>query len=812
MRKWTMTAGLLFCAAASVYSSQAVGAKQPRAAKANGEAQPNQVNVLDGATATTAGDPFAATTGDPSTQPATQPNDAAPTEVMPSNGGPAAPLQMNSDGTFSLNIVNGADLVEQLRVIGFQAQMSVIPSKEVRGALPAVDLYNVTVTEALDALLHSNGYAWRQKGNFIHVYSAKELEQMEKAQRVMNTEVFRVYYTPAANAVTMIKPVLSGDGQVSLTTPAVSGIESGAKDVGGNSHATDDVIVVSDFPENLDRVRAILREVDQRPQQILIEATILRATLREDNKLGVDFNILGGVDFSTIVSNASGQITNASPGAITPSAHSVGTGTAFSGPIEGGLKVGIVSNNVSVFVAALEGITDTTVMANPKVLALNKQKGEVIVGRKDGYLTTTLTDTTATQTVEFLDTGTRLIFRPFIGNDGYIRMEVHPEDSSGGLNGDSLPFKSTTEVTSNVMVKDGHTVVIGGLFRESTVSAKNQIPIVGNLPLIGYLFKNQTDSTLREEVIILLTPHIVKDDSVYAELSEQELRHVEQMRVGARRGLMFWGRERMANLYYDCALKEMSKARPDRKKAIFYLNAATGLVPTFGEAIELRQDLTGRELTAASGSSVRGFVRSAMMVDHQPTTQPVDTYERVGAAGERATTQPYARADEPTTSPSTQPQGTGLLTSNSSFEFGAEANNLGGFQPATQPTEGFSMVEACDDCETAPLAETDMESPSYDPSSEPSRDGWSSPATPEPKSRFVRVEDEDAVRWITPTTHPVASTGGTGPSTQPTVSFFGVRGLGAAIAEMMKQSGEQQQPGDTTVTEMPMDELPGDNK
>jgi type IV pilus assembly protein PilQ len=809
-----MTAGLLFCAAASVYSSQAVGAKEPRSAKPTGPGQPNDVKVLEDPTSAAtagneAGDPFAPTAGDPSTQPSTQPGDVTPTEVMPSNGGPAAPLQMNSDGTFSLNIVNGADLVEQLRVIGFQAQMSVIPSKEVRGALPAVDLYNVTVTEALDALLHSNGYAWRQKGNFIHVYSAKELEQMEKAQRVMNTEVFRVYYTPAVNAVNMIKPVLSSDGQVSLTTPALSGIESGVKDMGGNSHATDDILVVSDFPENLDRVRAVLREIDRRPQQILIEATIMRATLSENNKLGVDFNILGGVDFSSITSNSSGQIVNAGAGTISPSAHSVGTGTAFSGPIQGGLKVGIVTNNVSVFVAALEGVTDTVVMANPKVLALNKQKGEVIVGRKDGYLTTTLTDTTATQTVEFLDTGTRLIFRPFIGDDGYIRMEVHPEDSSGGLNSDSLPFKVTTEVTSNVMVKDGHTIVIGGLFRESTSSSKSQIPIVGNLPLVGHLFKNQADDTVREEVIILLTPHIVKDDSVYSQLSEQELKHAEQMRVGARRGLMFWGRERMANLYYDCALKELSKRNPDRKKAIFYLNAATGLVPTFSEAIDLKQDLTGRELTAASGSSVRGFVRRTMLVDHQPTTLPADENERLGDAETSPATQPFAFG-EPTTSPSTQPQDAGLLTSNTSFEFGAEFNNLGGFQPATQPTEGFSMVDPCDECEAMPLAETDMESPSYDPGSEPVREGWSTPAA-QPKSRIVKIDDEDAVRWITPTTHPVASNNSAnGPSTQPTVSFFGVRGLGAAMAEMMKQSSEQSD--DTTVTEVPMEELPGDNK
>src|SRR6185295_1507773 len=130
-------------------------------------------------------------------------------------------------------------------------------------------------------------------------------------------------------------------------------------------------------------------------------------------------------------------------------------------------------------------------------LALNKQKGEVIVGNKDGYLTTTVTESAQTQTVEFLDTGTRLVFRPFIGDDGYIRMEIHPEDSSGGLQGSSnLPFKITTEVTSNVLVKDNHPIVIGGLFREASNTGRWEIPGLGNLPLAGPLFRQQRDTTV----------------------------------------------------------------------------------------------------------------------------------------------------------------------------------------------------------------------------------------------------------------------------------------------------------------------------
>jgi len=633
MRKWTKTACLLFCAAASVYSDQAIGAKPGRPAKTPDKSQSSDVKVLEDNV-----DPFAT---EPTTAPTTEPS------ALNVPSGPVAPLQMNADGTFSLNIVSGADLVEQLRVIGFQAQKSILPSKEVHAALPALDLYNVTVNEALDALLHTNGFVWQEKGNFIYVYSAKEAAEMEKANRVMNTEVFKLYYTPAANALGMIKPVLSPEAQATSTTPAISGIESGAKDVGGNSHATDDMLVITDYPENLDQVRKIIKEIDRRPQQILIEATILRASLTEENELGVDFNVIGGADFSTIVSNTVGQITGAGAGSFSTNASSVGTGNSFSGPIQGGLKVGVVTNNVSVFVAALEGVTDTTVLANPKVLALNKQKGEVIVGRKDGYLTTTVTESAQTQTVEFLDTGTRLIFRPFIGDDGYIRMEIHPEDSSGGLTSANLPFKITTEVTSNVMVKDGHTIVIGGLFRESTDTSRSQIPVLGNLPFAGVLFRQQRDHTQREEVIILLTPHIVKDDAAYSALSEQQLALGEKMRVGVRRGMMFWGRERLAQMNYECAVQEMSKSKPDRKKAIWFLDAATGLNPMFVEAINMRQELTGQELTETGGSTARSFVQRAILADRYPDTVPSASAEDMLCD---PATQP-AMAETPTSQP-----------------------------------------------------------------------------------------------------------------------------------------------------------------
>jgi type IV pilus assembly protein PilQ len=674
MRTWTKTAGLLFTAALSVYSNQASVALAGERAMPAPAAPATDVKVLEET------DPFAAPTSQPSTQPAGQGQSVSSSEVSVSDA-----------GTVEIH-VNDANLVEVLRMLSLQTQKNILPSKEVRGSVTA-NLYDVTVREALDAILHANGYAYREKGNFIYVYTTKELSDIEKAELRMQTRVFRVYYTPALNAQNMIKPVMSSAGQSVVTTAAASGIESGTSGLGGNDHASDDILVVTDYPDNLERVKQILDEVDKRPQQILLEAVICRAVLNEDNAFGIDFTALGGVDFNNL--NNNDNIENLADDGIAK----VDTGFTNNVP-NGGLNVAFVSNNIGVFLKALEQTTDTTILANPKILTLNKQKGEVFVGNEDGYYTTVTTETTTSQTVESLKTGTRLIFRPYIAGDGYIRMEIHPEDSAGEVKANGLPSKSTTELNSNVMVKDGHTIVIGGLFRESTTQGRSQIPLLGNIPLVGAAFRSTRDRTVREEVIIMLTPHIVKDDSVLSEMAEAELKRAEQLRVGARHGLMWFGRERLAESHYESAKREMAKDRPNRKSALWHLNCATNLNPKFIEAIEMKQELTGREITAADSSSIRGYVRRAMLEDvapvssTKPSTRPSDTTLSYGAP----TTQPLAAA--PATqplmaeAPSTQPTVAEADLSEELMQgYAEEVESDFAAAPATQPAEGTAVTE-----------------------------------------------------------------------------------------------------------------------
>ena len=132
---------------------------------------------------------------------------------------------------------------------------------------------------------------------------------------------------------------------------------------------------------------------------------------------------------------------------------------------------------------------DTTVVANPRLMVLNKQRAEIQIGQQKGYINQTVTETSSSQSVEFLDIGAQLRLRPFISSDGLIRMEVHPELSDGTVeveNNFTLPNKTITQVTTNIMVRDGCTVIIGGLIKEELTNHHDANPRAGQSAVGGF--------------------------------------------------------------------------------------------------------------------------------------------------------------------------------------------------------------------------------------------------------------------------------------------------------------------------------------
>jgi type II secretory pathway component GspD/PulD (secretin) len=268
--------------------------------------------------------------------------------------------------------------------------------------------------------------------------------------------------------------------------------------------ALNDTIVVYDFPEKIAEAEKVIKTLDVKPKQVLIEATILSALLDEDSDFGIDWNLLNGERLTGSLT----QIANTTTGTPIETLGMAIPGAAFQAGFTSGDLVGLIT--------ATESVTDVTVLANPKILAVNKQQGSLLIGKKLGYNSqTTQTDGgTTTSKVEFYESGTRLVFRPYIGNDGYIRMEIYPKDSSAELNATTgAPDETTTELQANIIVKDGETIVIGGIYTRDKSTNTSGVPGFKDIPVLGWLFKTQGKTDNKTELLIFLTPSIVQGDA-----------------------------------------------------------------------------------------------------------------------------------------------------------------------------------------------------------------------------------------------------------------------------------------------------------
>jgi type IV pilus assembly protein PilQ len=483
----------------------------------------------------------------------------------------AEPENMELDKTFtgesvqSINLRQDMPIKDALRFLAVKYRKNIIPSAKVNGKVNVANLYGVTFEEALDAVLGRDFY-YEFGDNFIKVYTKDEYDEMAKDSSRMTSKAFALNYVNAAEIKALIMPVLSELGKIGTTTAAAVDTEAGK---GGDTVSMKDTIVVYDYPERLDQISRMIKEIDVKPQQIMIEVTILSAELSETTQFGINWTKIGGLTSASLPFGISANLLNSAA-------------TAFTANLN--------NDEITAAITAQEGITDTTVLANPKIMALNKQAGYINIGEERGYTASTTQGQTTTTSVDFLISGTILKFRPFICEDGYIRMEINPELSTGSVQTDvnsTLPLKTITQVKSNIMVKDGRTIVIGGLFKEKLANENTQVPVVGDIPIIGALFKKTKDANLRTELVILITPHIIDESSDIAAKDKQE--DISRIVNGSRKRMNSISRVRIYEDIYAKAVKYYSEKKYD--KALTELNWIIGFRPNALEAVKLKEKI-----------------------------------------------------------------------------------------------------------------------------------------------------------------------------------------------------------------------------
>lgn len=417
------------------------------------------------------------------------------------------------------------DLGTILELFSTNYQLNLVYGPDVVGSV-TMNFFDAPVQDALRKLLAANEFMYEVDDQFLIIKPIPAAVPGQTSASKFLPTVIRLNHIRAKEATAMLQPLLAGTERMISGMESQKGIDS-LTDLGGNEEASQELLVLYASDASVEKVRALLAEIDIPPTQILVEATIMSVAVTDEFKLGVDFNAFGGIDFQAMggVTNLTDQMVTTTTSGDTLNGWLGGLSQrGFTSPADNGLHFGILRNQIGMFVSALEKVSNTTVLSNPQILTVNRHAAELLVGRKLPYITTTVTETGTLQSVKFLEVGTSLVFRPFVTDDGYVRMEVYPKKSDGFINSLGLPEETTTEVKTNILVKEGNTVVIGGLIETGQVTEEEQVPLLGSIPYIGDLFSSTKERETKSEIIVLLTPHIVSDAGLAQRSDEYRLR------------------------------------------------------------------------------------------------------------------------------------------------------------------------------------------------------------------------------------------------------------------------------------------------
>lgn len=381
-----------------------------------------------------------------------------------------------SDGRISID-VRDLSISHVIGYIANQTGLNIVTSSEVVGNV-TVSLVDVTLDEALSSILLVNGYTWTKSQGVLLISRLTRESLSSPMTQGKQVQVYPLNYVSALDIDKVVKGLLSPVGQsfITETNPA-------------QKLQTREQIVVEDLPEYLARIGQYIQQVDIAPQQVYIEAHVLQVTLSDENRHGVNFDALLRLGDARLSLESTGF---ANP-AATP---------AFF--------LGLESTDLNGLVELLKTTTDSKTLASPKVLVLNGQEARIQIGEQLGYLVTTTTQTSTLQEVNFLDLGVNLRVTPQIAENGQVLMTVKPEVSSGRINPiTGLPEEDTTEVETTIMLNNGQGMIIGGLIKETDIDTQVKVPIAGDIWLFGKLFRRQTITRERTEIIIALVPKVM---------------------------------------------------------------------------------------------------------------------------------------------------------------------------------------------------------------------------------------------------------------------------------------------------------------
>ncbi|MFH1904916.1 MAG: secretin N-terminal domain-containing protein [bacterium] len=451
-------------------------------------------------------------------------------------------LHSEEELLISLDFDN-TEIRDVLRVLAEQHNLNIIVSDEVKGEV-TVHLDQVRLENALRVILGTKDFGYLKRGNIIEVGSLERLKSLKAAEDEAvlgtTTEILHLKYVNAEEIEKTIKKCLSSKGS---TTVHYSTIRSGWPVGGIGGEATmgvvprtgnkkeefSRVLIVRDFPEYLTKIRQLVEELDKPPKQVLIQTLIVEVNHDLTRDIGIDWKTLN------LLGTAIGDIRYGDFGETLRGVVEGGTVTVPSTGFTGltATYKRLEPPRFEAVINALEEKGKANVLSNPKILVLNGHEATILVGEKYPILTTDVSPETGAVTSESLDhyepVGVTLKVVPIIWEDGRVNMSIHPAvtelgDDVTGSTGLTIKRITTRELDTNITINSGETIVIGGLIKNKETVTHYKVPLIGDIPILGWLFKRERKVTEKMELLIFITPTIMDT----AQLTEGERASMEE--------------------------------------------------------------------------------------------------------------------------------------------------------------------------------------------------------------------------------------------------------------------------------------------
>lgn len=387
-----------------------------------------------------------------------------------------------------------ADVVRQL---GAQADVDIILSPKVQGNVTAT-LTDVPLDEALNNILAVHGASYVAGKNMIRIVPISELT-VEQAKMV--TRVYRIMYADVKDVASALDKFVSKNGQLSFSI--------------GTSN-----IIVTDTEDKIKSIDTFIKEIDRITPQILVEAKVYDISSDDRLDLGIQWTAGRNTNFGETGSlgslDKSGKTSPFITGAVTPATNF----TNVSGA-QDQIRFGVLNNSVNIdaILSAKQRGISAKLLANPRVMVLDNEKANIKIIQEVPYQELSQTAGGGNiGTTQFKEVGVELVVTPHITEEGLVRMHLKPSFSTKGdsllisvpgtSTVTSVPAINKRETDTIALVRDGDTVVLGGL-RERTINKEvDKVPLLGDIPLIGLLFRFQGEQFVNSELVVFVTPTI----------------------------------------------------------------------------------------------------------------------------------------------------------------------------------------------------------------------------------------------------------------------------------------------------------------